>query len=57
MRKDGGRQRENTDEDELDLYGVLVRRGWGHVATYESIMNLHCICVCECKSEHGRNQT
>lgn len=42
----GGRQRENTEENELDLYGVLVRRGWGHVDTYESIMNLNYVCVC-----------
>ena len=42
------RQRENTEEDELDLYDVLVRMGWGHVGTYESIMNLLCVCVCVC---------
>lgn len=47
MRREAGRQRENTDEDELDLYDVLVRRGWGHVATYESVMNLLRVCVCE----------
>lgn len=35
MRGERGKQRENTDEDELDLYDVLVRRGWGHVASYE----------------------
>lgn len=45
MRGEGRRQRENTDEDELDLYDVLVRRGWGHVGTYESIMNLNYVCV------------
>lgn len=46
----GARQRENTEEDELDLYDVLVRRGWGHVGTYESIMNLDyaCLCMCMC---------
>lgn len=46
MRRERRRQRENTDEDELDLYDVLVRRGWGQVATYESIMNLHDVYVC-----------
>lgn len=53
----GARQRENTEEDELDLYDVLVRRGWGHVGTYESIMNLDyaclCMCVCACKYCRG----
>ena len=45
-----GRQRENTEEDELDLYDVLVRRGWGHVGTYESVMNPDYVCVCVCVS-------
>lgn len=46
-RREAGGQRENTDEDELDLYDVLVRGSWGHVATYESVMNLLHVCVCE----------
>lgn len=34
------RQRRHTEEDELDLYDVLERRGRGHVGTYESVMSL-----------------
>lgn len=33
------RQRQHTEEDELDLYDVLARRGRGHVGTYESVMS------------------